>query len=181
MSGQQRFGLCVSARHVVSCRSLTVPALSSTRIPTHVVICACEEALRGPESLPAYSCLLQINHNKINNSCNVFGARVLHFVLHFSPTYSCMRHDVAQSKAVVTARDKCVSPSIACYHLPPTHSLCCRWGNSQSGCQPELRANGGGRRARMLNQNFICCCYLSLCRLLLNTARFCHNLNGGGE
>ena len=72
MSGQQRFGLCVSARHVVSCRLLTVPALSSTRIPTHIVICACEEALRGPEFLPAYSCLLQINYN---NSCNLFGAR----------------------------------------------------------------------------------------------------------
>ena len=57
---------------------------SSTRIPTHVVICAREEALRGPESLPAYSCLLQINYN---NSYNLFGARVLHFVLHFSPTY----------------------------------------------------------------------------------------------
>ena len=99
MSGQQRFGLCVSARHVVSCRSLTVPALSSTRIPTHVVICACEEVLRGPETLPANSCLLQINYNK---SCNLFGARVLHFVLHFSPTHSCMCHDVARPEGRYT-------------------------------------------------------------------------------
>jgi hypothetical protein len=64
------------------------------------VTCARKEALRGPEYLPAYSCLLQINHN---NSYYLFGAFCILFYTFQPRTLSLVCAILQQCAAAAAA------------------------------------------------------------------------------